>query len=344
MLSQPAQATPDQGGALRGPVRRRAGAGVMRMVSRRFAAEARPTHSRRPLSSAEMPLKVSQGTGQFQTAGAMSDASLSARRVQRPSLSTEAPNRLGRPEVAALFVAMFHVKHSEWTGPNHHGIYIRAGDSICKMRDGELSPDGDPGSETRASSLDAFVIFKFRHRHGSRGAWRKIRGGYVRVNFRSQFSCAAIRSVAFDGSGHSGFSKARPDAPIREPHVQHESADRCRESIRATGRASTRLVAMFHVKHPEDAVSEPAWPRNPCLGLQFLDWRRESFPASRIRNPKPLSFPKDGFDIFPVSESTRINRMRVSRFATGTRRESPAHDPLPGDSPEGRRSFPMPLA
>lgn len=115
----------------------------MRRVSRRFAAEASPAHSRRPLSSAVIPLKVSQGSGHFPTAGAMPDASLSERRVQRPSLSIEAPNRHGLPVVAARFVAMFHVKHSEWADPNLHGIYIRAGDSSCKIRDEELSPVGD---------------------------------------------------------------------------------------------------------------------------------------------------------------------------------------------------------
>lgn len=74
--------------------------------------------------------------------------------------------------------------------------------------------------------------------------------------------------------------------PVRGPPVQHETADRCRESIRATGRASARLVAMFHVKHPEDAVSESAWPRNPCPRLLFLDERRGSFPrrGSGIQN------------------------------------------------------------
>ena len=214
------------------------------------------------------------------------------------------------------------------------------------MRDGELSPDGDPGSETRASSLDAFVIFKFRHRHGSRGAWRKIRGGYVRVNFRSQFSCAAIRSVAFDGSGHSGFSKARPGradsrapcpARIRRSMPRIDSGNR--PGIDPSSRDVSRETSGRRGFRTRMAEKSMPWTPVPRLAPREL-----SRIASRIRNPKPLSFPKDGFDIFPVSESTRINRMRVSRVATGTRRESPAHDPLPGDSPEGRRSFPMPLA
>ena len=130
--------------------------------------------------------------------------------------------------------------------------------------------------------------------------------------------------------------------PVREPHVQHETADRCRESIRATGRASARLVAMFHVKHPEDAVSESAWPRNPCPKLLFLDERRGSFlrrgsgiqTLCRCRRTDSISF-------------QHLNRRESAEISPGVSRrerdEIPRHMiPLPGDSQEGCRSSPMP--
>lgn len=138
------------------------------------------------------------------------DAALPERRVRRESGLTEEANPFGH---SAEHPRAPHRDVSRETSgkavPNLHGLYIRAGDSSCKMRDGGLSAVGVPGTKNRASLLGGFMIFKFLYRHGSRGALRRLRCGYVRIDFRPLFSIAAIRLKPFDGSGQSGFSNAR---------------------------------------------------------------------------------------------------------------------------------------
>lgn len=115
---------------------------------------------------------------------------------------------------------------------------------------------------------------------GIRASWpkpaRELPGSVLARTSSRRFAAGTCASIAGDRSIARRFAPRIPIAPaisksraqletrsLRTPRPLRVRPDRSNESVLATRRASFRLVAMFHVKHAEDAISLPARPRIP---------------------------------------------------------------------------------